>query len=169
MSQAAEGSRQLRDGLMQLDDGGRQLVDGTGRLVGGVEPVGNVVKGISENVRDATGALPAPGSRHPSGRRNRSRPAHQDAAGDRVAAKRWWPYALIALGAVALAAAALLPAGARPAAAGRTGPRCGLDRTGRCPSDLAAADLVTLGGQATAAAQIPLPAVQVAGELARPR
>ncbi|MBM7458685.1 hypothetical protein ACIBED_07640 [Rhodococcus coprophilus] len=117
MSQAAEGSRQLRDGLMQLDDGGRQLVDGTGRLVGGVEPVGNVVKGISENVRDATGALPAPGSQASVGSPEQVAAGAQDAAETGVAAKRWWPYALIALGAVALAAAALLPAGIRPAAA----------------------------------------------------
>lgn len=114
MTQAADGSRQLRDGLMQLDDGGRQLVDGTGQLVGGVEPVGNVVKGISENVREATGVLPARSSSATSDGTSEQVAAGADEAG--VAARQWWPYALIAAGALALAAAALLPAGVRPAA-----------------------------------------------------
>ncbi len=113
MSQAAEGSRQLRDGLTQLDDGGRQLVDGTGQLVGGVEPVSNVVRGISDNVRDATGALPAGGA---SASGSEQAVAVEQGTAESGVAKRWWPYALIAAGAVTLASAALLPAGVRPAA-----------------------------------------------------
>lgn len=104
MAQAADGSRQLRDGLMQLDDGGRQLVDGTGQLAGGVAPVGNVVQGISDNVKEATGALPS-----------QADSAQAATPEVDVATRQWWPYALVAVGAGLLGLAAL--GNLRPAAA----------------------------------------------------
>lgn len=100
MAQASDGSRQLRDGLILLDDGGRQLTDGTGQLVAGVGPVSNVVQSISGNVRDATEALPR------SGDAQAAEPTVE--AGDR----QWWPFALIAVGAVLLLVPAFAP---RPA------------------------------------------------------
>lgn len=100
MAQATDGSRQLRDGLILLDDGGRQLTDGTGQLVAGVGPVSNVVQSISGNVRDATEALPR------SGDAQAAEPTVE--AGDR----QWWPFALIAVGAVLLLVPAFAP---RPA------------------------------------------------------
>lgn len=100
MTQAADGSRQLRDGLILLDDGGRQLTDGTGQLVAGVGPVSNVVQSISGNVRDATEALPQSGDAQAA--------APTVEAGDR----QWWPFALIAGGAVLLLVPAFAP---RPA------------------------------------------------------
>ncbi|MFD5808690.1 hypothetical protein [Rhodococcus aetherivorans] len=106
MVQAADGSRQLRDGLMLLDDGGRQLVDGTGQLVDGVGPVTGVIDGVSDNVREATAALPkspAPASSGDVG-----------AAVETTAERQWWPYALVALGALVLAVPALLPNVLRP-------------------------------------------------------
>lgn len=99
MAQAADGSRQLRDGLVLLDDGGRELTDGTGQLVQGVAPVSNVVGGIAANVRSATEALPATTAA--------AAPAPAAAPAD---ARSWWPYALIALGAVVLAAPVLTTA-----------------------------------------------------------
>ncbi|MFI5718756.1 hypothetical protein [Nocardia sp. NPDC051750] len=107
MALAADGSRQLRDGLVLLDDGGRALTDGTGMLVDGVGPVAGVVDGIAENVRSATDALPTT----------------TVAAGHPVvvtAPRQWWPYAVIALGAVLLIAAVAVP---RPGPGRPTGHR----------------------------------------------
>jgi X-X-X-Leu-X-X-Gly heptad repeat protein len=89
MSQAADGSQQLLDGLVMLDDGGRQLTDGTGQLVAGVGPVSNVVESISGNVREATEALP----------KGTAQAAEPTVA---TADRQWWPFALIAGGAVLL-------------------------------------------------------------------
>ncbi|WP_068165935.1 hypothetical protein [Rhodococcus phenolicus] len=94
MAQAAGGSAQLRDGLVLLDDGGRALTDGTGQLVDGVGPVAGVVAGIADNVRSATDALP----------RITDTGTEQPVATVAKAPVRWWPYAVIGLGAVALAA-----------------------------------------------------------------
>ena len=102
MSQASDGSRQLLDGLILLDDGGRQLTDGTGQLVAGVGPVSNVVESISGNVREATEALPKGGT--------------AQAAGPTVhtGGRQWWPFGLIAVGAVLLLVPVFAP---RPAVA----------------------------------------------------
>lgn len=106
MVQAADGSRQLRDGLMLLDDGGRQLVDGTGQLVDGVGPVTGVIEGVSDNVREATAALPKSPAPASSG--------DVAAAVETTAERQWWPYALVAMGALVLAVPALLPNVLRP-------------------------------------------------------
>ncbi|MEU5842500.1 hypothetical protein [Rhodococcus sp. NPDC047139] len=100
MAQAADGSQQLRDGLVLLDDGGRALTDGTGQLVDGVGPVADVVGGIADNVRSATEALP------------RTAAGAAEAQPDPVVAtadRQWWPYAVIAIGAMLLVAAVVLP------------------------------------------------------------
>ncbi|MGW5382654.1 hypothetical protein [Nocardia sp. NPDC003963] len=101
MTAAADGSRRLRDGLVLLDDGGRALTDGTGQLVEGVGPVGGVVAGITDNVRSATDALP----------RTTTAAAEPTVT---TADRRWWPYATIALGAVALLAATVRTDRLRP-------------------------------------------------------
>lgn len=98
MMQAADGSRQLRDGLMLLDDGGRQLVDGTGQLVAGVGPVTGVIEGVSDNVREATAALPkSPAASSPD----------VVTTGATTGERQWWPFALVASGALVLAVPAL--------------------------------------------------------------
>ena len=102
MSQASDGSRQLLDGLILLDDGGRQLTDGTGQLVAGVGPVSNVVESISGNVREATEALPKGGT------------AQAAEPTVHTGGRQWWPFGLIAVGAVLLLVPVFAP---RPAAA----------------------------------------------------
>ncbi|QDQ96042.1 hypothetical protein [Tomitella fengzijianii] len=111
MTQAAGGAQQLYDGLVLLDDGGQALIDGTGQLTEGVEPVGNMVSGISDNVKAATGAL--------SSTSTSAAPASPPAA-PTVDERAWWPYALIALGAVLIA----VP-GVRAAVVSRPAPRHG--------------------------------------------
>ena len=100
MAQAADGSRQLRDGLVLLDDGGRALTDGTGQLVDGVGPVADVVGGIADNVRSATEALPRSAAAGATD-------VQADAAVT-TADRQWWPYAVLALGAILLVAAVAL-------------------------------------------------------------
>ncbi|MFZ2526402.1 MAG: hypothetical protein WAX14_01930 [Rhodococcus sp. (in: high G+C Gram-positive bacteria)] len=103
MNAAAAGSTQLRDGLVMLDDGGRALTDGTGQLVTGAGPVAGVIAGIADNVKSATGALALTADDQ----------VEPQATTLTTAQPRWWPYALIALGAAILTAAAarsLVPA-----------------------------------------------------------
>ncbi|WP_182358608.1 hypothetical protein [Tomitella gaofuii] len=96
MAQASGGAQQLYDGLVLLDDGGQALIAGTGQLTEGVKPVGNMVSGISDNVKAATGALSSAASTSTS--------AAPASAAPTVDERAWWPYALIALGALLIAA-----------------------------------------------------------------
>ncbi|MFC4606133.1 hypothetical protein [Rhodococcus kronopolitis] len=99
----ADGTGQLRDGLVQLDDGGKLLAAGTDQLVSGIGPVTGVVKGLDESVRNATAALPK--NTPPA----KAEPAPEATVVAAPAAdRRWWPYPLIVVGALALAAIALL-------------------------------------------------------------